>query len=244
MSPYQEYDNRPVRTTRAKTSTVKTNINHHSSDNNISAPTDSAGSADKDNHAVRTPRSIDEESEHKQINESSTHPTLSEISSKIDIFMKNSELKHNQLLMTFNSFTAMMDEFNIRLKCMDDLINNVISNKVDDILKRNTVLSERVSVLETKLSDLQDAQKKSVPNTSAMYTEMEERQKRKKNIIICHLEENPNRSYSEALRGDSTDVANLLRPLDPAIDASKLKCFRLGKYSGSNRPIKVILDSE
>jgi hypothetical protein len=221
---------------------MKTNSTHHNNSDSIPAHTDSAGSVD--NHAVRTPRSIDKEIGHRQMNDSSSHPTLSEISNKIDIFMKNSELKHNQLLLTFNSFTTIMDEFNNRLKCMDDLINNVISNKMDDILAKNIVLSERVSELETKLSDLQADQKRSSPNISTLCQELDERERRKRNVIICHLEENPDRTYSEGQREDAIVVANLLRPLDPAIDVSKIKCFRLGKYNGNNRPIKVILNSE
>lgn len=76
--------------------------------------------------------------------------------------------------------------------------------------------------------------------------ELEERQKRKKNVIVYNIPEpNSNAALNEQRASDKVNVSAILNTVLPELPCDNLKLFRLGAFSTTkNRPVRVILDNE
>lgn len=77
--------------------------------------------------------------------------------------------------------------------------------------------------------------------------EINERNVRKRNVVVFGLPENSNLSSADRKVRDLNAVTNVLRYLSPTYDTSNINQFRLGKFDAtktSARPIKIILNDE
>nr|CAH7714010.1 unnamed protein product [Callosobruchus chinensis] len=77
-------------------------------------------------------------------------------------------------------------------------------------------------------------------------TEVEERSKRRKNLVIFGVpEQDQSLSNNDQVSRDVTNTVEILRVMNRDIDAQAIKPIRLGKHvEGKSRPIKVYFGSE
>lgn len=82
-------------------------------------------------------------------------------------------------------------------------------------------------------------------NTEIIISEISERQRREKNIIIYKLEEQGNGSMSNKIATDTQAVADIIKIISPTVPTGNIRTYRLGRGNGNNiSPLKVELASK
>ena len=113
---------------------------------------------------------------------------------------------------------------------------------------------EKVASLEAKVRELNNllAQNTFNPNnpkqvspTEDLISELQERQRREKNIVIFNVEESSKETSSEKRAEDENKVREYIQSLKVnGVNVTNINAYRLGKPSANKiRPIKVILNS-
>uniref|UniRef100_A0A8D8UZB1 Uncharacterized protein n=1 Tax=Cacopsylla melanoneura TaxID=428564 RepID=A0A8D8UZB1_9HEMI len=118
---------------------------------------------------------------------------------------------------------------------------------MNKLVEAINTLQTQVQTIQRQLSESQSNNQNGQPNMKDMDSvihEMEERDRRAKNIIIYDIEENDSEDTNVRVNHDTQAVANLLTSLDSG-DQNHVKVRRLGKKSNESkpRPLLVTLDS-
>lgn len=152
--------------------------------------------------------------------------------------------------------SSLHDSINEVKKQLDVQNNNVLikmdelSNKlsiIDQLLAENIQLKERISTLESKFEKLEESgvgrcsTGGDVIEMDSIAGEMEDRHRRRKNIILCNLEESSKTGKADIQNDDRERVFNILKEADHSLSSGDIKCFRLGREGNKARPIKVML---
>jgi chaperonin cofactor prefoldin len=113
---------------------------------------------------------------------------------------------------------------------------------IDELVAENLLLKDRINNLEIKVNMLESSKPSDDTEINSIAAEIEERSKRRNNLIICNMEESLSTVRNEIINEDRTRVYNFLKDADNSISHLELRCFRLGKKTNNKpRPIKVIL---
>lgn len=131
---------------------------------------------------------------------------------------------------------------------LDQLLN------IKGIIKAETTkLLEKITELETKLADISLAKNNVSVNFSTsqfedIITEVNERNIRKRNIIIFNLDEpSSNLNKEQRSQYEKSNITKLLSAVSTENTLTYLGYHRLGKYALNNtrpRPLKVTLENE
>lgn len=98
----------------------------------------------------------------------------------------------------------------------------------------NNLQAELINLKENKMSD----------NTELIISEISERQRREKNIIIYKLEEQVNGTTANKIAADTQKAVDIIKSIAPAVVTTNIKTYRLKKNDGNNiSPLKVELIS-
>lgn len=158
---------------------------------------------------------------------------------------------------------AMRLEFNPQLTAIDAKVTTTqetltaidtrvtqLGEDVRSITQRVTDAEHSIEKVTRELTVLQQSTKKTPGNTSNMtdcLREFEDRNQRKKNIIIYGIAESNEKDTQSRVKLDLDKVSQLFSAISYVYSASQpLKILRIGKYSPNldkPRPIKVILDT-
>lgn len=137
----------------------------------------------------------------------------------------------NQLELQNKSLTSKMHDISTKLSVMDKLV------------QENALLKERVKNLECDVAKLQNDCK--MDGIDTITSEIEERNRRRNNVIVFNVEESAEEDREKSLNDDRKRIYNLLRVADQALTIADMKCFRLGKKDRNKpRPVKVILNNQ
>lgn len=116
-----------------------------------------------------------------------------------------------------------------------------------DILKVN-ILESEISDFKVQLANLNNPLEKIKPNNNTesveeMAAEMNDREKRKKNVLMFGIAEPINKDKEERRSADKVAVNEELEKIIPKENMRNIQLYRLGKYNeGRCRPIKVIFE--
>lgn len=159
--------------------------------------------------------------------EVSLNDHLSSLHGKFNEVRKQIEVQNQSL-------ECRLNEFSVKLSLIDKLV------------AENTLLKERVTKLEQKIDKMGiNSRGSEISEMDSIANEIDERNRRKRNIIVCNVEENSHSKLDDVIREDKSRICTLLGTIDPSVTASDLKCFRLGRRNNNKpRPIKVILKHE
>ena len=102
--------------------------------------------------------------------------------------------------------------------------------QVEDLTRRNTQLEERCLKIENEMATM----------PASIYEELNDRERRKKNLIISGVPESVDGSAEERKLADANQVKGIFEKLPIGGDVI-LRTYRIGKVSeGRNRLLKVI----
>lgn len=148
------------------------------------------------------------------------------------------------------SWMTSLSQHMLEIKTELRAISENMLAKIDDLSQRVVLLENNWTAENTKLK-IRIAQLEQRIDTASggvsdlrmdqFVEELEERERRKKNIILCNLDESNCHNISEAMDDDKQRVMHTLRNVVPSLDASSFRCFRLGRPSDRPRPIKIVL---
>lgn len=130
-------------------------------------------------------------------------------------------------------------------------------NDFNDLKTFIAGLQEEIKNLKSSNVSLLDEIKalKSIPNANnpnnsldveEIIQEIEERSRRKCNIVVFGLEESDQNATAELRNNnDRTVVQNMLQIINPNENYTVIKQIRLGKYlQGGKRPVKIVLNND
>jgi uncharacterized protein YfkK (UPF0435 family) len=126
-------------------------------------------------------------------------------------------------------------------------INEITSKLtiIDELVAENLRLKDRMNSLEEKINKLESAKRCDVTEVNSIAAEIEDRNRRRNNVIVCNMEESVLTERREIVNDDTTKVFNFLKNANGSLSYSDLRCFRLGRgNNGKPRPIKVVLRSQ
>lgn len=129
---------------------------------------------------------------------------------------------------------------------LDQLLN------IKDIIKAETTkLLAKITELETKLADITSAKNDvnlSTTQFEDIISEVNERNIRKRNIIIFNLEEpSSNLNKDQRTEYEKSNISKVLSVVSNENTSAYLGYHRLGKFTPNNtrpRPLKIILENE
>lgn len=127
---------------------------------------------------------------------------------------------------------------------MDSLKNEIkeISNNLSHLQKKVNELESRNVQLEQRCNQLES---KSLNFSATILDEMEDRLRRKKNLIISGIPEQTEGSVEERMEADKTIVKDLLESLCGMSDDDISRSHRIGRQQpDKNRLIRVVLSNE
>lgn len=120
--------------------------------------------------------------------------------------------------------------------------NTAIQNN-DKLFKVIETLQVTVNQLQEEIKNMKRASD-NICNSEIIISEITERQKREKNIIIYNLNEALNGTVAEKKAADVSNVKDLLNKITPESNFDSIKVFRVGKsHNNKPAPVKVILAS-
>lgn len=151
------------------------------------------------------------------------------------------------LMDVLNSLVAKVDTLSAKVDKLDEVPEDtkVIKAEVRSIQDKLSVIEPRVESLDQRVSAIENASKGVEPKIDNLIGEVNERNLRKKNIIIYNAPESVSTNLDTVKSYDNGLVTSIVSSADNTLDTGKVKFFRLGpKKAGRIRPIKVIFTSE
>jgi hypothetical protein len=115
--------------------------------------------------------------------------------------------------------------------------------EVPVLIKAVSEIKKEVLKLQGSSLTRQNNPSKDMENNHDIINEIEERSKRRKNVIIANIKESEKVNGHERKIDDKNTVINILSPIGITMD--RIKVFRLGKFNKeNNRLIKIIFETE
>jgi archaellum component FlaC len=120
-----------------------------------------------------------------------------------------------------------------------------IENKVESITHDFANFDDRAKGFESRLSNLESRKPESDSCVGLVVEEINQRALRAKNIMVFGLVESKRGNVQDRIADDREKLQTIASAVDPSIDVSNFKIFRVGKGSRNNpRPLKVVVGSE
>lgn len=123
-------------------------------------------------------------------------------------------------------------------------ILNALKEGIEDVKKTLTALTKRVDLidnrttaLEQKLRDLQHQQEN-------IFSEIEERDRRKTNIVISGIAEKVDGTLEDRREWDKSEAESVFRDLGQFVEGSISNVFRIGKLSSTKPRLMRIVCSD
>ena len=133
-----------------------------------------------------------------------------------------------------NSKNEILDSFRNEMQGITTVLN-ALMNRVDELESKNVHLEQKCKLLEEKSADF----------TTSVLNEIEDRNRRKMNLIISGLPEHLDGSAELRRTADVAEVDALLRKLSDGVGVRFSHVRRIGSIaSGKSRPICVMLSNE
>lgn len=125
--------------------------------------------------------------------------------------------------------------------------HNNMKKEISQLQQASSVTVSKISSLETEVEKLKitpsSSQTSQILTNESIIHEMQERERRSKNIIVVGIPEPTHIENTLRNNEDTSSVQNILQSLLP-VNPTALKTVRLGNFfTGKARPIKVILES-
>lgn len=136
----------------------------------------------------------------------------------------------------------------ITLSDIKTLIETALNKKMDPLEKKLDKLTDSINVIftrmdeiERKYSELENRCREIEEEKVIMFAEMEERQKRKANLIVSGIPEKENGSVEERRRWDEASIKALLHDLNNFASDAVVATHRIGKTdSRKPRLLKIV----
>lgn len=106
------------------------------------------------------------------------------------------------------------------------------NKRIDKVEKQQQAIMEKINKSGASANDREEL----------MYVELEERERRKRNIMVFGLPESKSKETSGRKEDDTQAVQNMLREI--GVQVKPVTSFRIGKVSDSPRPLKVVLPDQ
>lgn len=152
----------------------------------------------------------------------------------------------------------LMEKLSLDVAALKEQINN-IKTSVDHISTEHKTLKSDICNLQNKNKGLEDKivnfeteiinlKSTSAPSSSLeterIVSELNEREQRRKNIIIVGIPESIALDKEERIKTQKDEVMNILKKVHSTCPEPR-KIIRLGKYTlGKHRPVKIFFDSQ
>uniref|UniRef100_A0A8D8WYF4 Uncharacterized protein n=1 Tax=Cacopsylla melanoneura TaxID=428564 RepID=A0A8D8WYF4_9HEMI len=126
------------------------------------------------------------------------------------------------------------------------------SDKFDQLLVVITTLQQQMNAMQSKLNSIENQQLNADNETrphdkqqdmDSVLEELEERKKRKRNVIIYDIDESPSDDLNERIEHDNEKLNQIMGELNTNVQNVKIR--RLGKrIPGKKRPMQVITQND
>lgn len=141
------------------------------------------------------------------------------------------------------------DKMSRKVKELEERISAVErTSRVDEVVSKQKDIQERVEKMEVEIVGRVEGgdSDQSVKFASVIpaVSEMQEREKRKRNVLLFGVRESELKSAQERKTDEKERVKGIIRDLNAGVSLENIQVFRLGKYAGDRvRPIKVVFES-
>lgn len=119
--------------------------------------------------------------------------------------------------------------------------NNGVGKDCDNCSALLQAIKDLQSIVKNVQEEMKNLKENRISeNTEIIISEISERQRREKNIIIYKLEEQGNGSMSNKIATDTQAVADIIKIISPTVPTGNIRTYRLGRGNGNNiSPLKV-----
>lgn len=128
-----------------------------------------------------------------------------------------------------------------------EVVNKKLNNRLTALEESHSVLESRINSIEKSLKSpefrIQNNVSTGNSNELNIFSELEERNKRKNNLMIYNVDEFKSLTPNDRQEKELALIKSVLNPLD--IDLQPIKFFRIGTLNSKQkcRPIKMILNN-